>query len=746
MIKLIKSNKQDIDKTSITGISDQEFVNHVKDSRNIVAFIKKGSNLILLDKENSQLKILDNNYKEIKTIGSRLSFIAGEKNTRLGFEFPEDILSFSDKILISDSGNKRIVIISEAYKLDGFIELPDSPYKFIYSRDDLLIVSDFSNNVFIISLKYGYIGKYLLDEFIDFSTVFINGKDTFVADETGNYYSLFVDKKSVYEIAKSFNNKDVQLKILLENKDNNQKKIRSLIEKDYRLIFKYIRKSEDYFFNEQISLYIRQRVADIFIEDTQTVESINRLSLEYLFIYKILNTRGDTESGSLINEQKVFEIFNLIKYRRLKLEEINEMKLSVKNNRYLNEVLEAELKERRLNTELKLKTLFKIVNEKYMNNDNHDDETNLTLISEYWLLVDEQKIIFSDLKLDDKKIREITNVFYNQFLKNYYYNISILFLRNNNLNMFYFYAEKELELYSDKIGIMLKYVTLLINQHNYARALEILSKNVDRNKEHINYKYYQIYKAKGDYERAFNHIKKELELFPHKKELISELLSLNIIDKNQVIALIDRLLENSSTAIDSHYNIALSLFEIEEIVKGEDLLNRELELFPENTKAVILKMKLMLSKLPNITEKEANSILKIFVNYLKTIPDDIMSNNLTYFFYVLNFIEFNEDIMKLLNNVNWINYPDSFQEQIEIYYSFLNTANIGRYKFNVKKFDIDIYMSSYSTSFLAFEYFFKKAKKLIANNEIDKGLNLIEKILKYNAGNKEIFEFLDSIK
>jgi len=746
LIKLIKADKQDIDKKALTGINNQEFVKHVKDSRNIVAFIKKKGNLILLDKENSQLKILDNDYKEIKTIGSRLSFIAGGQNTRLGFEFPEDIIFFSDKIFISDSGNNRIVILSETYKTESFIELPDSPYKFLYSRNDLLIVSDFSDNVFFISIKHGYIGKYLLDEFVDFSTVWISEKDTFVADETGNYYSLFVDKKSIYEIAKSFNNKNVQLKILLENEDKNQKKIRNLIEKDYRLILKYIRRSKDDFFNEQISLYIRQSVADIFIEDIRTVKNINKLSLEYLFIYRILNTRGDKESGSLISEQKVFEIFNLIKSRRLKLKEINEMKISVKNNRYLNEVLEAELKERKLNTELRIKKLFKDINDSYIDNNNHDDETNLVLISEYWLLVDEQKIIFPNLKLDDKNIKEITNIFYNQFLKNYYYNISILFLRNNNLNMFYFYAEKELELYSDKIGIMLKYVTLLINQHNYERALEILSKNVDRNKEHINYKYYQIYKAKGDYKRAFNYIKKELELFPHKNELISELLSLNIIDKNQVIALIDKLSKNRSTAIDSNYNIALSLFEIEEIVKGEDLLNKELDLFPENTKAVILKMKLMLSKLPNITEKEANSILNIFINYLKTISGQLVSENLTHFFYVLNFIEFNEDIMKLLNNVNWMNYPDSFQKQIEIYYSFLNTANMKRYKFNVKKFDIDIYMSTYSTSFLAFNYFFKKAKKLIANNEIDKGLNLIEKILKYNAGNEEIFGFLDSIK
>ena len=60
--------------------------------------------------------------------------------------------------LVGDSAGGGLVmallqILSKEYELIKNILLPDSPYKFIYNKGDLIIVSDFSRSVFFISLK-----------------------------------------------------------------------------------------------------------------------------------------------------------------------------------------------------------------------------------------------------------------------------------------------------------------------------------------------------------------------------------------------------------------------------------------------------------------------------------------------------------------------------------------------------------------------------------------------------------------
>lgn len=734
LIRSINDNKNGL-------IEFKKIKNKYKDKvfsdSNIVAYAVNGKEIILLDKEYSLLRVFDIKSDTNKTIGSRLGFISNKIMGRIGFEFPEDLLITNDMLIISDSGNNRLQILSKEYELIKNIPLPDSPYKIIYNKDDLIIVSDFFRSVFFISLKYGYIGKLKLQEFIDFSTIIIDKETSSVKDENGINYDFVFKTSNVYEITEYFDNKKILMDLLFEKNDNRDE-IRSLIVNDNNLILDYIDKTGDSVFDKIISEYIKETIDTVFSNDSIIIKDIENLSLEYLYIYKILNSRGDQESGSLIKEQKIFQVFEKIKLRRAKFEEILKIKKYVNKNKFLSELCEEKLSLRQTEIEFKTKNaFFKIESEI----DKLEDEDLLKTITIYWLFYDEIKILFPDLRKTNLEIPVLTNVFYNQILKDFYFNMSKLFLKSNQLEQFYSYAEKELVLYSDKISIMFKYTDILIAQNNFERASNVLDRSVDKNKENLNHRYYRIYKGKNEPKKAFAYLKKELELFPHKKELIPELLSFNLLSKDDLSILINDLGENGEQVIDTNLNTAMALIEIGNENKGEYFLNKELELFPENKKALLIKMKRMLKQIPNISEDESVFNFKILINFLNTISDETNILELVNYFSVLNFIPSSKNNLDKLNNLNIDILPESFKHQIETFLSFVKYIKEEK----MEKNDIEIYLVENSTSFIAFKHCFMKAKRYINEGKEDKGLELIEKILKYNPGNQEIFSYLNSL-
>jgi len=737
MINLIRSIKDNKDGLIEFKKIKDKYTKKIFSNSKIVAYAVNDKEIILLDKEYSLLRIFNTHSDTNKTIGSRLGYVSNKTKGRIGFEFPEDLLIIDDKLIISDSGNNRLQVLSKEYELIKNIHLPDSPYKFIHNKGDLIIVSDFFRSVFFISLKYGFIGKIKLDEFIDFSTILIDKNISSIKDEDGINYNFVFKTSNVYEIAEYFDNKRTLMGLLFE-KSNKRDQIRSLIVNDCDLILEYIDKTGDNFFDKIMSEYIKEKIYTVFSNDSIIIKDIEKLSLEYLYIYKILNSRGDQESGSLIKEQKIFSIFEKIKFRRSKFEEILKIKNSVSKNKFLNGLCKKILSLRQTEIEIKTKDVFSKIESEM---DKLEDEKLLKTITIYWLLYDEIKKLFPDLRKANIEIPVLTNVFYNQILKDFYFNMSKLFLKSNQLEQFYSFAEKELALYSDKISIMFKYTDILISQNNFDRALNILDRSVDKNKENLNHRYYRIYKGKNEPQIAFEFLKKEIELFPHKKELIPELLSFNLLSKDELSSLINDLEENGEQIIDANFNTAMVLLEIGNEDKAEFFLNKELELFPENKKALLLKMKRMLKQIPNISEEEGVFNFKILINFLNTISDETNILEFVNYFSVLNFIPYSKHNLDKLNSINIDILPDSFKYQIETFLSFVKYIKEEKTEEN----DAEIYLVANSTSFIAFNHYFMKAKRYINESKEDKGLELIEKILKYNPGNQEIFSYLNTL-
>jgi len=734
MIEFIKVENERKEK------EEEKLKNYLSNNRDIVGVIKNGSETLALDKEHSQIKIFDNEFNEIKTLGSRFSLIEGHKAARLGFEFPEDILSYKDTIYVSDSGNDRIVVIDKEYNYIRDIKLPESPYKFLYIKDDLLLVSDFNVSVLYISVSYGYIGTYSLKFPADFSTSIIYKDSTIVGDENGNEYRLLIENESVFKIAKEFDNKRILLQILLK-RGNSTEEIRDLISDKNELILKYLKESDDDFFNVKIKSYIDEKVNNVFKNDFETIEKIYNLSLKYFYVYKILNTRGDQESGSLIKEMNIYEIFNLIKLRRDKLKNIINIRDSIKKNVFLKDYFKSILDKRAVKNKRRLVELHENIINKI---DEFGEEEIIKDISEYWLLFDEIKILFDRREVDEYDIKTLTKIFYNSFLKDFYFNISLLYLHERRFEKFYFYAEKELFLYNDKIGIMLRYVKLLINMKEYNRALKILGRNTDKNKEHINYNYYLIYSGMGENEKAFSFLKKEFELFPHKKDLIPELLNNNIKDTEFIKKIIGKLENFDKSVIDTNYNIALALFNLEEYDKCEEFLYKELDLFPENRKAVLLKLELMLKKIPDISHNDGIKDLSVFIKYLKTLSEEASIKDIS-FLIILNFVQPNEKTFDLILSVDWNKFGENYSKEIDIYFSFCKYILKKDIEMDVKTYKNDIYLSSKTCSYLSFRHFLEEAKILFDNQKYDEGFAIIEDILKYNPGNELVFDLLDSI-
>ncbi len=742
MIKLIRSDSIIIKKNDLIHDIDK-FKKQIRTNSNIVSVLVNDSETVLLDKENSYLNIFNKQNNFVRNVGSRLGYSSDKTKRRIGFEFPEDLILCGDKIIISDSGNNQLVLLTKKYNYINTIKLPDSPFKFIYCKDDLLIVSDYFRSVFFISIKFGYIGKLLLNQFVDFYTVRIENDKAIVVDELGDIFDIIIETTDIIEIAERCNNKKILMEMFLEdNKKDNRDNLRALVENDDRLILKYIKRTDDDYFNIKISVYINIKIDTIFNNDQELIKSIEKLSLEFFFIYKILNTKGDQEAGNLIKEQRIFKIFELIKLRREKFEELLFIKNAIINRKPLISLFDTALGKRKSEVEKNINIVFSKIK---LEKDKLDDEDLVNVISEYWLLYDEMKMLFPDLRNDSLKINLLNRMFLNNILKDFYFNVALLYLDSSELEKFYSYAEKELFLYSDKLSIMFRYVDILISQQNYEKALKVLSRNIDKNKEWMNYRYYKIYKAKNEPEKAFFFLKKELELFPYKSELIPELLSFNMLKKDEIANIISGLENNDEQIIDSNFNTAMSLFEVGEEEKGEIFLDKELDLFPENRKAVLLKMRLFLKKIPNISYQKGINNFQVLMNYLKTISDEL-NIELINFFSVLNFVPLHSDIIKQLQSLDWQYLPESFGRQIDIYMSFHKNIKRERLEIPVEKFDNEIYLSSISCSSIALDHFLSEAKMLIEKKEIDKGFDIITTILKYNPGNKDIFEYLDSIE
>ncbi|MDQ1354788.1 MAG: hypothetical protein QG657_5097, partial [Acidobacteriota bacterium] len=288
----------------------------------------------------------------------------------------------------------------------------------------------------------------------------------------------------------------------------------------------------------------------------------------------------------------------------------------------------------------------------------------------------------------------------------------------------------------------------------YDDVRRMLKKFPDPNKEDVNYFYYRVYMEKGDADNAFIHLKKELDLYSHRVDLIPELIELKKLDHDEVQRYIDSILGKSPQVIDTHLYAARSFQKIGNDEQAEFYVDRELELFPENKAAFLLKHDLFNGHIPPISStldptssayfRKTWETFKIF---MKLHRDETTAAQIISFFTLLNFLPRESQGLKEIAALKETVMFAAYKKELMAYLSFMKHFRgvTTEEEEAVEKFAPVVYLSAYSTGWLAYDYFFEEARRLAAAGQYEVMFPLIEDILKYNPGDNKIFKFLDAI-
>ncbi len=713
----------------------------------IVAWVSLAGEKILLDKENSIIRVLDKDNQEVRSVGSRIGYVQNQASERLGFEYPEDLVHYSNGsesgFLICDSGNKRIVCLNPDLSLRKYLQLPDYPYKFIGIDGELVLVSDFNRDVLFLSLKYGYLGKITLTEPVNFATICRQGDDVFLFTESEELLRFRIQLKPIDELALYFDNRNIQLQILETDIETNREKIRRLIGDDAGLILSYIGRNRDNCFDTFLKTHIMDELTSLFEKEKEILETVKKDAQDYFNYYRLLPGKGDQETGNLAKESKAFSVFNGIKGRRDLFKKALAINNAIVKNPFLIEAYRDILQKRERDT---VQQIHRIADRIQTEMNTLDEDACFPLITDYWFLRDEVQYLFPEAYQEKTALKFIYRLFFTQFIRDYFYNLAVLYLTANNLERFYQLAEKELVYYPDKTGILFKYVDRLIGQRNLDRAEAMMNRLTDMNKEHVNHRFYQIYKAKSQKQKAFGFLKRELELFPHKTDLVADLIRLNVEDKEKLRTLVEEMYRPNETVMDSNFVLADAFFELDDLETGERYLDRELELFPENHKALIKKMDRMVGTYAELDETSATVYFDYLVAHLKGISDEkYLAGHIELYSIVLNRLKPNPERFADILNINWKKFSPAFFRPFQVYLSFCRFQLEYIIEAELESLDADVYLSSQSCFDLAIDHYLDKGSNLIYAEQVDAGFDLIEKILSYHPGNDRVFRFLDQL-
>lgn len=739
----------------------------------IVAISTLENRYLFLDKNTCMIRVYDSDFNEIKTVGSRMGYIQvyeDEEEQRLGFEFPEDMAVVGDRVVVSDSGNKRLVVVSMAgveWKQERVFKLPEFPYKIVFFDKDRIVVSDFDRSLMAVSLEYGFIGVEESDYPVDFFQSFSEGRCGLVGSEHGNeLVELELPETPIESLAEEAGNSRVLMRVKIDG--GRLEEARGIALEDEKLLPEYAKYTDDKAIETQLSGYVEKTVNTVLEKIEPLKKEVSALSLEFIKKYKAIPGSEDKEAARIDKENIRHRMF-------LKLKEYRSLLKTVKD---LKNVLLMHPGPLAVFNRLKGARFHDVMqgieeNTKWI-------ETNLTKFDEtdlleavvlYWLFTEEEGIVFVDAETGFKYEKLFRDLFLLAILNDFYYHIAVLFLKRHKVEEYISFADREITMYPDKLGIFKKFVNRLLHLKKYDDVLRMLSKFPDKNKEDVNYFYYRVYLAKGDGEKAFYHLKRELELYSHRIELIPYLIKLNVMDPEEVSAYIDKILEKSELSIDTYLITAKAFLGIHDLEKTGIYIGKELEHFPENQDATALKLNLLLKRhdLEGLKKHVAGltaphfSLLRStvyfvledyekswyhFKDFVRENPVETTALANLFLFESLNFIDPDEaGIGWLLEMVNRVRF-ESYKKEFLTYLSFLKyfrKTGIGSGSGDVEKFDVGTYLSAYSTGILAYDHFFDRAIRLKEEQNWDELFPLVERILKFNPGDKKVFEFLDGL-
>lgn len=753
----------------------------------IHSIIAHEKGLLLMDKGLSLLRLLDGNYQETRTIGSRMGYMYDLGETgfpRLGFEFPGDMASIGKGVMVADSGNQRVVVLDGDLKQEKVIPLPGFPFKILLVDESqrYLAVSDFDRSLMVVSLDHGFVGEYTFSEAVDFFPSFYMKNEE--ADSGGIPYCLTGTEKtdsielikisfaglSLEEIATRGRNWKVLLREKLGKGEYAQARELVVQQGDLDLKLEYARGTtgDDDYVDSSLIKEMEVLLPEIIEENERVYQKIESLGEDFFLLYKKIPVSQDKEAESIKKENIRHEMFLEIKRFRANLRKILHLGEAIKNHGGPTLTLKALLNGRfervKKGLTAHLENLEEILERK-------NENELLKMMISFWFLAEEEKVWFKEEGYKYEKI--LGDEFLLAILNDFYFHVSLLYLDRGKRDLYIHFCDREISMYTDKTGVIDHLVRHLISFKQYPDVFRLLGKFTDQNRENVNYYYYQVYMQQGELDKALKHIKKELDLFPHRFELIPMLIGLNRMERDEVESYIRKILEKSGQSIDMYLNAASAFQAIGNDEAARHWVNKELELFPENQNAVIFKINLLLRidrgareelqrlvrriKAPHLCLTRGKVYFALgeygvcwqeLINFLGTATNERVIKENEYLTGVLNELPVSrllvEDILGKLSQMD--EKFGGYKRAFLVYLSFLKYIageNLVQ-ELELERYEADTYLAIGSTKGLAYRHYYKQLEEWVGEKKWDEAIALAKQILKYNPGDGPIFDLLDS--
>ncbi len=719
----------------------------------------------ILDKNFCALRIFSKEFEELEIVGSRVGYRQkGEENPALGFEFPESMFIYKDKIYISDSGNKSIVVLNNKFEINNVIYLPFHCYKFLDINDDFIYLSGFGDNYSLISQKYGFLEEIQTDFRVNYLSLKNCPQRGLVLNEEGKLIIFDLEPKEIEECREYLENNDFKFDYLIQSKKGEQKQIKSLAYGDIKKSKIYLQNYEDASFKEEMKNILEIKYNKYTEESKDIKQDIHDFADKALKLYKSIPQNVDDESmkvNKLRQENFIFTRMNLLKE---KLRELSEWKNFVKSdNLFL--YIDRDIKEN-------YDKIISLLNEKELN-----ERDFLYCMVNLYLLFEERTIIFkgSNLPLKLKFFPKVNlSLFINRF---YFYTGEAYYYISNNIEKFKSYASQSIRLYPSDESNLRDFINHLINLREFEFVKDLIDSKPVKKKMGFNLLLLKYYKSVMEYPKALLVIKDEIVRYKHRTNLIPQLLSLDhmtrILNKEEREFFISKLKKESIEGnIDNNYNLAQLYKGIADYSNALLYVNKELNLYPNNENAISLKIDLVLEKKVVLVAEELEQINKslkhiksdlliinkirflYFMKYFREAFDifcDYLGQRIPYFYYYHLFEILSIDLddshfNKLSNLYSSLIEPDMLKEvkariDFHIYCTQKKISNHRLIELNI----LESFFASYSSYNIAYNYFLQLLSKYIESNKIEEFWELVKLMLKYFPGDKKLIELASSI-
>jgi tetratricopeptide (TPR) repeat protein len=488
------------------------------------------------------------------------------------------------------------------------------------------------------------------------------------------------------------------------------------------------------------------------------------MAVAYVKKYKEIPQTDDYEAYNIEREHIGHQLFLLIKKFRSQLQQIRRIRASIRQYPALANRLDLLFQQQ--SHYLQVNILEAIEKIELLLIDFKEQEFVETL-AKYWFLSEVAQWLFLNEFSYEKH-------FYKRYLlsifNDFYFSVACLFQKKDKIDQYIEFAKMEIGFYPDKFHILKQLVLELLKMERIEEAEELLSRLPNLDREMINYLYYRIYLKQGNSDKAFFHLKREIDIYGHQYNLIPELIKLKKMSAAQIEHYIQMVLKSAENAIDLFFTIGRAFYAIGDYDQALHYFIKELELFPENNPARVQKLNLQLlqnklepSVLPELdllksqnmgilslkakiyyALKDYESCWQWFKKIILFCRNKEFAESVLYLFSVLNYIPVSQDNCEELAELKNTCQIESFQREIEVFLSFIKIKQ-PEISLTLEFADInyEVYLSGYSTAGLAAGYFFHQAKCYGMEKKYDQMLALLQIILKYNPGQAQIFEFLD---